>query len=370
VTALNILVTGASGLVGAEVVARLARDGHTVFALTHSTPTILRNSGRQLGTVSVEDRQPGSVVCLKGDITQPRLGMSTQQYEMLGRTLDRIVHSAALTDFGFDWDTYELLNVTGTQNVLELAQDSRRGPLPLVHLSTAYVCGERAGTIGEDELAVGQTFGTLYEKSKFHAEVAVRRAAAKGVPTAVVRPSIVVGAERTGTIRDFKNIYVVLKMFTDGRVRSVPGFYDAVLDLVPVDYVAGLVSQVATRFEEAAGKTFHAVGSGQHTLLDFSNVLAEYPSFRVPRYVPPASFSPERLPFGERAYYERVVGLYESFFRRRATFDDGTARQFADRMPTVHGHAYLRRLLNYCLRVGYLGARMPGIDDVLCQLAK
>jgi thioester reductase-like protein len=365
---LRILVTGASGLLGAEVVSRLAADGHMVYALLHSTPGIVRNNGRRVPMEAAEDLRPGSVASLRGDITQPRLGLSGRHYDLLRGRLDRIVHSAALTDFGLDWDAYELRNVTSTRHVLQLAGDGDRGPIPLVHISTAYVCGERNGIVRESELAVGQSFGTLYEKSKYEAELAVQEAASQGMPIAVVRPSIVVGTERTGAIRDFKNIYVVLKMFTAGRVRSVPGFYDAVLNLVPVDYVAELASQVAIRFADVAGKTLHAINGYDHSLLDFSNVLAEYPSFHVPRYVPPSSFSAARLPGDERLYYERIVGLYESFFARRASFDDSAARAFLGRSPTVGSHAYLRRLLNYCLRVGYLGAAGPGIDEVLREL--
>jgi thioester reductase-like protein len=365
---LRILVTGASGLLGSEVVSRLAADGHIVYALVHSNAHIVRNNGRRVTIEAADDPRPGSVACLRGDITKPRLGLSNWHHDLLSGRLDRIIHSAALTDFGLEWDAYELRNVTSTRHVLQFAGSGSRGPIPLVHISTAYVCGERNGTVHESELAAGQSFGTFYEKSKYEAELAVREVAAQGMPTAVVRPSIVVGAERTGTIRDFKNMYVVLKMFTAGRVRSVPGFYDAVLNLVPVDYVADLVSEVAIRFADAAGKTLHAINGYDHSLLDFSNVLAEYPSFHVPRYVPPSSFSATRLPGDEKLYYERIVGLYESFFTRRASFDDSEARTFLGRPATVGGHAYLRRLLNYCLRVGYLGAEAPGIDEVLREL--
>jgi thioester reductase-like protein len=365
---LRILVTGASGLLGAEVVSRLASGGHIVYALLHSTPAVVRNNGKRVPLVGADDPRPGSVASLHGDITRPRLGLSGPDYDALRGSLDRIVHSAALTDFGLGWDAYELRNVTSTRHVLEFASDGCRGAIPVVHISTAYVCGERNGIVRENELTAGQSFGTCYEKSKYEAELAVREAADRGLLTAIVRPSIVVGAERTGMIRDFKNMYIVLKMFTAGRVCSVPGFYDSILNLVPIDYVADLVSQVAIRFADAAGKTLHAINRYDHSLLDFSNVLAEYPSFHVPRYVPPSSFSVARLPSDERLYYERIVGLYESFFTRRTSFDDSEARAFLGRSLTVSGHAHLRRLLNYCLRVGYLGAQAPGIDDVLREL--
>ncbi|WP_393096825.1 NAD-dependent epimerase/dehydratase family protein [Streptomyces sp. LN325] len=45
---MTVLVTGASGLVGAEVTARLTAAGHRVLALMHSNGDIVRNNGRAL----------------------------------------------------------------------------------------------------------------------------------------------------------------------------------------------------------------------------------------------------------------------------------------------------------------------------------
>lgn len=361
---LRVLVTGAAGLVGAEVTARLASEGHTVLALVHTRPEIVRNDGRVVRTVPIGQSGPGLVSCLAGDVTKPMLGLTAERYEDLVTGVDRVVHTAATTDFGRRWETYESLNVDGTRNVVRLAE-SAPSPVPLVHVSTAYVCGERTGRVLEHELDVGQRFGTGYERSKFLAEQEVRAAVAGGLPAAVVRPSMIVGTQTSGEIRDFKNMYVVLKLFTQGRVRSVPGFYDALLDLVPVDYVAALICRVVTRFAEADGRTFHAVGAAPHTLLDVSNVLAEYPMFHVPHYLAPSAFSVDSLPPDERVYYRRIIAMYESFFRRRARFDDANAAEMAPWRPTATGVAYLRTLFDHCLRVGYLGRAEPGIGDVL-----
>ncbi|RDI34588.1 SDR family oxidoreductase [Lentzea flaviverrucosa] len=356
---LRVLVTGAAGLVGAEVTARLADEGHTVLALVHTRSEIVRNDGTVVRTVPIGQCGPGLVSCVAGDVTKPVLGLTAERYEELATGLDRVVHAAATTDFGRRWETYESLNVDGTRNVVRLAAERA---VPLVHVSTAYVCGERTGRVLEDELDVGQRFGTGYERSKFLAEQEVRAAA---VPAAVVRPSMIVGTQESGVIRDFKNMYVVLKLFTQGRVRSVPGFYDALLDLVPVDYVAALICQVVNHFDEARGRTFHAVGAAPHTLLDVSNALAEYPMFEVPHYVSPSAFDAGGLPPDERVYYRRIIAMYESFFRRRARFDDTNAARLAPWRPEATGVDYLRTLLDHCVRVGYLGRAEAGIGDVL-----
>ncbi|WP_051834120.1 SDR family oxidoreductase [Streptomyces sp. NRRL S-646] len=343
---MTVLVTGASGFLGAEVTARLITAGHSVLALLHSNGDIVRNNGRTLKP------RPGTLTRLAGDITRPALGLDAEQLR-LAAGADRIVHCAGITDFGRPAQIYQDINVTGTENVLALAQAHG---VPLVHVSTAYVCGERDGTAREDELDVGQRFGNDYEKSKLRAEVLVRGAAADGLPVAVVRPSIVTGDRRTGRVRDYKTMYPVVRLTTSGRVRTVPGNYDALLDLVPVDYVADLIVEAATRFEDARGRTLHATGGRAVTLRDLSDVLAEYPSFQVPRWIPPAVFSADALPDSERLYHERVISLYATYMRRRIHFDNTDTVAFSHRPAPTGGSPYLRRLLDHCLRSGYLGA--------------
>ncbi|MGQ4380523.1 SDR family oxidoreductase [Streptomyces sp. SAS_267] len=341
---MTVLVTGASGFVGAEVTARLTAAGHTVLAVLHRNGDLVRNNGRRLTA------GPGTLTRMTGDITRPGLGLSGDD-RRLAATADRIVHCAAVTDFGLPPGRYERVNVEGTRHVLGVALAGR---VPLVHVSTAYVCGERDGTAYEDELDLGQRPGNDYEKSKLAAETLVRKATADGLPVTVVRPSIVTGATRTGRVRDLKTIYPVLRVLTRGLVRTVPGHQDAVLDLVPVDRVADLVTEAATRFPDVEGRTLHAVGH-ELTLRDMSDVLAEYPSLHVPRFVPPSAFSAASLPGRERPYYDRVVSLYAPYFRRRVRFDATHAEAFGHRPPATGAQAYLRRLLDHCLATGYLG---------------
>jgi thioester reductase-like protein len=360
---LTVLVTGAAGLIGSEVVARLTRAGHSVIGLVHDSDAIVRNNGRRLKSAlyTGPDVPPGTVRLLPADVTKPGLGLAPEvRAELVGR-LGRIVHSAAVTDFGRPADVYQAVNIDGTANIVEFACAAGT---PLVYVGTAYVCGERDGVVTEHELDVGQRLANHYEASKSQAELLVRKAGADGLPYAVVRPSIVVGAERTGVIREYKHIYVVLKLMTEGKVRTLPGHYDAVLDLVPVDFVADVITEVTTRFGEAEGRTFHAAG-GELRLRDFSDILAEFPSFQVAHFVPPASFDADRLPTMEQFYYRRIVSLYDSYMRRRAHFDSTATDGLVPRRRPTRGRLILRRMLDYALTSGYMGTALPTASDVL-----
>ncbi|WP_228002266.1 SDR family oxidoreductase [Nocardia australiensis] len=348
----TVLVTGATGLVGAEVVARLAAAGRPVAAVLHSNSSIVRNDGTVL--------EAGAPVA--GDIRAHGFGLSERDTADLAERVGVVVHCAATTAFDASVAEYEELNVRGTANAIALA---RGWDVPLVHVSTAYVCGMRGGAIAEDDLEAGQTFGNGYEDSKFRAEQLVRLAGEQGLRWAIVRPGIVTGATDTGAIREYKNLYTVVKLMVEGKLRSLPGRYGATLALAPVDHVADVISAAVLDFDSAHGRTMHAVGRDTLSLREVSDVLAEYPSFEVATFVPAATFAEEDLEPIEREYYRRIGSLYTNYFQRRLSFDTHHADVLLGEPAPPSGKDYLRLLLDFCLESGYLGVPLPSIEDVL-----
>ncbi|WP_054813532.1 SDR family oxidoreductase [Nocardia arizonensis] len=347
-----VLVTGAAGLVGAEVVARLAAASRPVAAVLHDKSEIVRNDGTVL--------EAGTTVA--GDIRVPGFGLSDRDAADLAERVGVIVHCAATTAFDAPSSVYEELNVRGAANAIELALS---WDVPLVHVSTAYVCGMRGGTIGEDELEAGQSFGNEYEKSKFRAEQLVRAAGGRGLDWAIVRPGIVTGDSATGAIREYKNLYTVVKLMVEGKLRTLPGRYDATVSLAPVDHVADVIAAAVLDIDSVIGRTLHAVGGDSLSLREISDVLAEYPSFAVATFVPESGFDEADLDPVEREYYRRIGSLYTSYFRRRPVFDTTRARIACGRPAPATGKRYLRLLLDFCLETGYLGVPLPSIDEVL-----
>ena len=59
-----------------------------------------------------------------------------------------------------------------------------------MHVSTAYVAGERRGRARERQGDIGQDFRNTYERTKLEAEQVVHDS---GLPAAIVRPSVIVG---------------------------------------------------------------------------------------------------------------------------------------------------------------------------------
>lgn len=337
---LNILVTGAAGLIGGEVCARLVKAGHTVFALTHRTPEILGNDGIPVARAEV----------LKGNICLAGLGIVDAP------DIDLVVHCAASLMFDAPYDELEAINVGGTRNVVDFARNQGAA---LLHVSTAYVCGLRDGAIAEEAVLTGTRFANGYERSKAEAEAVVR---ASGVRHCIVRPAIVLGDSRTGAIRKFDAMYQTFALIARGLVREIPIAPGASLDFVPIDHVAegitrlatGMVTGIDGEIEGADGATCHLTSSNPLPVACFAEAIAAYPHFCAPQMVPTADFDPDSLPPVQRRVWRRIASAYASYFQRNPRFGDANLRALTGLSAPDTGPDWFHRLINFAMEGGLL----------------
>jgi len=347
---MKILVTGAGGLIGRELTGHLAERGHSIVALQHRNTMLHRNNGQPIptGPWAGGPPGPGKVATLPGNVGQPGLGLP----DGLPAGLDLVVHCAAVTGFSLSAATYEAVNVRGTANVLAFA-----GPVPVLHVSTAYVCGRRSGAIREGEGSAGQGFHNGYERSKAAAEALAAAARDAGRTVAVARPSIVVGNSQTGAIGVFGSIYGLIRLVAEGRIGTLPAAPGATLDLVPIDHVIGGLTDIAEHMTVAAGRTFHLVSGTPVPVAALTGLAQDYPMLHAPRLVPPERFDPGTLPPNERSLVSQVSGLLEGYLQRDPRFQDGNLQALTGRRCPATGHPFLRRLLDHCLATGYITPR-------------
>jgi nucleoside-diphosphate-sugar epimerase len=207
----TVLVTGASGVVGQELVRRLSQNpGYETICLVHN---------REL-------KQAG-ISTVRGDITKPYLGMTAGDYRHLAHRVDDIINAAAVVAFGGSDEMFRVTNVEGTQRVVELATDA---DADFYHVSTAYVGARAIGSLGHS--------GARYAASKQAGEDVIT---ASGRPHTILRPSIIVGSSRTGRISEFQGFYQMAALFFNGLLPVIPFGADARVDLIPVDVVCDAI---------------------------------------------------------------------------------------------------------------------------------
>ncbi len=168
-----IFVTGASGFVGQAVSRHLVQKGHQVRAMSRRAETDA--ALQALGAIPVR--------CALNETTAQHL---------FG--CDYVIHCAAKVDEWGDLGDYWRANVTGTKNMLEVAQQAHVKRFVHVGTEAAIFSGQDLRNVDETApLALDSPFP--YAQTKAHAEAAVIRAAemTSGFETIVIRPRLVWG---------------------------------------------------------------------------------------------------------------------------------------------------------------------------------
>lgn len=321
VTERPILLTGATGFVGMTVLARLLADGREVLCLVRGADDAEADARLRAVLQRVDAPESGRAVAIAGDLTAPRLGLGDRHDELAAR-VGSVIHSAASVSFDLPIDEARAINVEGTRRVLDFAH-----AVPslerLTYVSTAYVGGERRGTVYEDDREVGR-FRNSYEQSKHEAEASVRDSA---LPWTITRPSIIVGERATGWTATFNVLYAPLRALSAGAYPVIPARRHAPLDVVPVDYVADAVAALAQHPEAVSG-TFHLT-AGEHasTISEVGLMAVDGLDRKAPRVVSPRLYHAVVRPLVVRRAspsIRRVLErseVYFPYFAMRQHFD-------------------------------------------------
>lgn len=169
-----ILVTGASGCLGANLTRGLLAAGHQVAALRLAADPALA-----LADVA------GQIDWRVGDLLDPA------SLELALRGVTHVYHAAGLA-LPYEHDRQRLMevNVTGTDNLL--AASLRAGVRKLVYVSSIAAIGYPDGVADETMVYNGESIRFSYMHSKYAAENIVQTYFARGLDVVLVCPAAVI----------------------------------------------------------------------------------------------------------------------------------------------------------------------------------
>jgi len=359
---MTLLLTGATGFVGMEVLARELRDpASRVIALiradddAHAARRLHETLRSVFGTVEPYAQR---VTAIAGDLEQPALGLDEAALAALG-DVTQIIHGAASVSFDLALERSREINVAGTLRMLELAMRMPR-LRRFTYVSTAYVAGEHRGRFGEDDLDVGQRFRNPYEQSKFEAERLVRSFAER-LPVTIVRPSIIVGDRFSGWTASFNVLYWPLRALSQGSYPVLPARRRAPVDVVSVDYVADAICALHA-LPQAAGGTFALTASAAASSIgELLGLAVERFACRRPPLVAPALYRHVAHPLAlrcagtRRRRFLRATETYLPYFAMRVRYDDARARAALDPLGIVPAPLpeFFDQLVDYALLAGW-----------------
>ena len=255
----TVLLTGATGFVGGQLAYELlARTEARVVCLTRATGDA---QARHRVVRALRERglwRPGwgqRLVGAAGALDRPGLGLTPARWAELAAEADAVLHAGALVNFLYDYRAHRGANVSGTTELLRLAQQDR--PVPLHHVSTLGVL-DREAALHDAPLAEDvdpervRPPETGYSRSKWVAERLLARAREAGATVTVLRlgevlPSAAGPANPRALTHLLLTAFAHLRACPDVALRS---------DYTPVDWAAR-VTVAALLDRTAAGRDLH-----------------------------------------------------------------------------------------------------------------
>ncbi|KAK4096417.1 acetyl-CoA synthetase-like protein [Parathielavia hyrcaniae] len=247
----SVVVTGATGSLGAHVVACVLRDPSvgTVYCLVRAASN--EEAARRLKESLLQRRLyhtiPASsarrVVVLKSDLSHPTLGLGTETYSTVTEKLGAVIHCAWSVNFNLHLSSFEKTNLAGVVNLIALTR--RAGQHATFNFCSSVSATARCPLAAVPEtipdLAWSQAMG--YAQSKSVAEHLCARAAEQaGVRTRVLRVGQIMADTKHGVWNHTEAIPLMIQSAT--TVGALPKLQETP-SWLPVDTVGRAVAEIA-----------------------------------------------------------------------------------------------------------------------------
>ncbi len=236
-----ILVTGATGFVGRNLVASLLNDGFKVKVLL----------------------RPGSNAFPIRDLDVEKIMANPYNIDTLEsavRDVDYIVHCAGVTK-GFNYDQYYQGNVLYTQNLLEAVKKYSKNFKKFIFLSSQAASGPSQVEIAKKETDSSEPI-SWYGNSKLHGE---KKTVESGIPYIILRPSSIYGPGD----REFFSAFKMAK----NRVQAIVGNGKNLVNLLFID---DLIQAIAKSIKsKQINKIYFVTGKGIYSWKDVQRLIKE-----------------------------------------------------------------------------------------------
>jgi len=275
VSPVTIFLTGATGFLGSFLLYELLQQTQAdIYCLVRSN-TI--ESGQKKIQSSLEsyllwDESFNSrIIPVIGDLSQPLLGLSKEQFKQMASQLDAIYHNGAFVNFTYPYSVLKAPNVLGTQEVLRLASQVKVKPVHFIStISVVFSSNPNVRVVQEqDSLDDAKMPSEGYAQSKWVAEKLVTIARERGLPVSIYRPGRISGHSQIGVCNTGDHTYRMIKGCI--QLGSIPN-QDIQLNLSPVDYVSKAIIYLSNQ-NESLGKAFHLVNPQPLPLSEMVNYI-------------------------------------------------------------------------------------------------
>lgn len=244
----RILLTGATGFVGAQLLAELVTLRHKVICLVRAEDEATAYeriyhavSNQALSLFRTMGALKESVHVQLGDLSRPRLGLTEELFSQLGNSIDVVIHNAANTSVMRDYQSLRHVNALSTAELLKLAALHQ---LPFHLISTVALAPfdttNNRLSLPEDFVPQHSELRDGYQQSKWAAENMARIASEKGYAINVYRLARVTGDTHSAYVNNKDLVWNILQA---GLPLGVLPHLDFAEPWTPVDTVTAFIAR-------------------------------------------------------------------------------------------------------------------------------
>ncbi|WP_345955737.1 SDR family oxidoreductase [Mucilaginibacter sp. PAMB04168] len=380
---MEVFLTGATGLVGGEVLVNLSKrtEIEKIYCLIRAVSLdSAKDRLNKIFSLHGDEFDQRKVIPVLGDLFDEKLTAQLICDEQLAG-ITTIIHSAANTSFAkVKDDLVEKANIGGLTKILLWAKRLQSLDT-FMYVGTATICGRdvKHRLVTEEETPnLKANHLVKYTYTKMQGELLLKQHLPEN-KILVVRPSIIMGDSRNVEPR---SPVILWALATMNKLRLVPAEQYSSLDMVPVDFVANVMTQLL--FVKRSYNVYHiSAGNDACTsALQIANVFDNYFDDMLPhRFIGKGMlnslklWAKGKLPVGHELYqhYEYLEHLqyefedlsnlrilfagldpYIEFAELGQRFDNSRIVKDLGITPSQPGHVYIHNCLHYIERINLL----------------
>ncbi len=253
---MKILVTGATGFLGKRIAQGLLEDkSYEVFGTGRNEKNL-----KELETLGVKT--------FKGDLD------NSEFVAEIGKDIDIIVHSAALSSPWGRYEEFYTANVISTKNIIDSAK--KNNIKRIVNISTPSIYFDYNDRFDIKEDFLPSRFVNFYAQTKYEAEKLILQAYKDGLETLSLRPRAIIGGGDTTIMPR------ILKAQNEGKLKII-GTGNNIVDVSSVANVVSAVILSINANKEALGQNYNITNGKPIKLWDLIEKVLEKLDLKMSR---------------------------------------------------------------------------------------
>lgn len=279
----NILLLGATGFLGAHILdSFLSSSTGIIYCLVRNKDSIdeeerLRKILNFYFNEKYNSYLGNRIKIVHGDITLDNFGLSNEDYNHLGNSIEMVINSAALVKHYGDFKLFDNINVLGTKHAIHFCKKFHK---KLYHISTISVSGianlsnESSNftrkMFNETNFYVGQNLNNAYIFTKFEGEKSIFEEIPNGLDACVLRIGNIVNrfSDAKFQLNMADNAYInrIKALFKLGIIPEE--FLEHCIEFTPVDSCAEAIIKIV--FNNTKFNVLHLFNTN---LISFPNII-------------------------------------------------------------------------------------------------